>query len=49
MKGRQQARPEMGVEIMNNFAQILEAVGVVEKKPEILGKNIFMIMVPVKK
>ena len=49
MKGRQQARPEMGVEIMNNFAQILEAVGTVEKKPEILGKNIFMIMVPVKK
>ena len=49
MKGRQQARPEIGVEIMNNFAQILESVGTVEKKPEILGKNIFMIMVPVKK
>ena len=49
MKGRQQARPEIGVEIMNNFAQILEEVGAVEKKPEVMGKNIFMIMVPVKK
>ena len=34
---------------MNNFAQILEEVGAVEKKPEVMGKNIFMIMVPVKK
>ena len=49
MKGRQQARPEMGVEIMQNFATILETVGVVEKKPEILGRNIFMVVAPIKK
>lgn len=46
MRGRQQARPEIGVEIMNNFYEGLKDVGVIEKAPEIMGRNIFMILAP---
>ena len=46
MKGRQQARPEMGVEVMNAFAENISEYAVVEKAPEIMGRNIFMILAP---
>ena len=49
MRGRQQARPEIGVEIMNSFFEIVKDCGVVEKAPEIMGRNIFMVLAPIKK
>ncbi len=48
MKGRQQARPEMGIEVMNTFFEVVKDFGVIEKAPEIMGRNIFMILSPIK-
>ena len=49
MKGRQQARPEIGVEVMNKFFSLVEDVAVIDKKPLTEGRNIFMILAPIKK
>ena len=49
MKGRQQARPEIGVEVMNKFFTLVEDVAVIDKKPLTEGRNIFMILAPIKK
>jgi translation initiation factor IF-3 len=48
MRGRQQARPEIGVNIMNSFVEMMEGICTVEKAPEIMGRNIFMILAPVR-
>lgn len=48
MKGRQQARPEMGIDVMNTFFEVVKDFGVIEKAPEIMGRNIFMILAPIK-
>ena len=48
MKGRQQARPEMGIEVMNAFFEVVKDFGVIEKAPEIMGRNIFMVLAPIK-
>ena len=48
MRGRQMARPEMGIEVMNNFYSLVESISVIEKQPEIMGRNIFMVLSPVK-
>ena len=48
MKGRQQARPEMGIEVMNTFFEVVKDFGVIEKAPEIMGRNIFMVLAPIK-
>ncbi len=47
MRGRQMARPQGGVEILNNFAELCASVGQVEKAPEINGRNIFMSLAPI--
>lgn len=49
MRGRIQVRPQLGVEIMNKFASLCASAGVVEKQPEINGRNIFMFLSPIKK
>ncbi len=49
MSGRMQARPQVGVDIMNKFAEMLAELGSVDKKPEVSGRNIFMYIVPIKK
>lgn len=48
MRGRQMARPEMGIEVMKNFYTIVENISSIEKQPEIMGRNIFMILSPIK-
>jgi len=48
LRGRQQARPDLGVGVMNSFYEIVKEVGVIEKTPEIVGRNIFMIINPIK-
>lgn len=49
MKGRQQAHPELGLEVMNKFFSIVQDVCVIDKKPLTEGRNIFMILAPIKK
>ena len=49
MMGRLQAKPQIGIDIMNKFAEILSADGAIDKKPEVSGRNIFMYIVPIKK
>lgn len=46
MKGRMQARPQVGVDVMNRFAEMCSSVGQIDKKPEINGRNIFMFLAP---
>ena len=48
MKGRQQAYAQNGIEVCNSFYALLEENGVVDKKPEIVGRNIIMIISPKK-
>ena len=47
MKGRLQIRPQIGVDIMNRFAEMCASVGQIDKKPEIAGRNIFMFLAPI--
>ena len=47
MRGRQMARPQAGVEILNNFEELCASVGQVEKAPEVNGRNIFMSLAPI--
>ena len=48
MRGRQQARPEIGIAIMNSFVEMMGEICTVEKVPEVVGRNIFMILAPAK-
>ena len=49
MRGRQQAYWAKGVEICNNFYQMLTEVGTVEKEPKVEGRNVIMIVAPITK
>lgn len=49
MGGRMMTKSEIGIATMNKFAELVSAVGSVEKKPEVNGRNIFMHLVPNKK
>ena len=49
MSGRLQGRPQMGVDVMLKFDEDLKEVAVIEKQPEVLGRNIFMYLVPINK
>lgn len=49
MKGRQQAHPELGIEVMNKFFDILKDISVLERAPLKDGRNILMILSPNKK
>lgn len=46
MKGRQQAYAKNGVEIVKNFFEMCSENGTVDKSPEIMGKNIVLIVSP---
>jgi len=47
MRGRIQIRPQIGIDIMNKFAELCSSVGQIDKKPEVNGRNIFMFLVPI--
>lgn len=49
MKGRLQARPQLGIEVMTRFAELCASVGQIDKQPEINGRNIFMFLAPIAK
>jgi len=48
MKGRQQARPEYGIEVMNKFHACVQDVGSIDRPPKQEGRNIIMILIPKK-
>ncbi|MBQ7847781.1 MAG: translation initiation factor IF-3 [Clostridia bacterium] len=48
-KGRQMAHQEIGLELLEKFAQTLADAGTVEKKPVLEGRTLTMFIVPLKK
>lgn len=46
MKGRQQAYAKNGIEIVKNFFEMCSENGTVDKNPEIMGRNIVLIVSP---
>lgn len=48
MRGRQQAYANMAVDVCKKFAEMLAENGAVDKEPEIVGRNIIMIVNPKK-
>ena len=49
MRGRQQAYSQKGIEIVNNFTEMLAEVGEKEREPKVEGRNIIVIVQPKKK
>jgi translation initiation factor IF-3 len=45
-RGRQIAHSEIGLQVMNDFAERIKEVGVVERRPLIEGRNMTMILTP---
>ena len=48
MRGRQMAHSELGVDVMKEFYEKVKDYGVIEKKPLTEGRNIWMMLAPVK-
>lgn len=48
MRGRQNAHANMGVDVMNRFFDLVKESAVMEKKPLLEGRNILMILAPIK-
>lgn len=46
MRGRQMARPQMGVDIMNSFYETVKDIAVIDRKPAVDGRSIIMILAP---
>lgn len=46
MKGRQQAYADNAVKVVKSFFVMLEELGTIDKEPEIVGRNIIMIVTP---
>lgn len=46
LKGRQMARPERAIEVLNRFADTLSDVAVIEQAPKMDGRNVFMLLAP---
>jgi translation initiation factor IF-3 len=45
-KGREKGYANVGEEVMNTFAEAIEEVGVIEKKPMLEGRSMIMILAP---
>lgn len=48
MRGREQAYVKKGIEIVKDFCARLDEVGQLEKEPELVGRNIFVVISPKK-
>ena len=48
MRGRQMAHSELGLEVMKKFFDIVKDYGTMEKSPLTEGRNIWMMLAPVK-
>lgn len=49
MSGRQQAYSAKAIEVVKSYCQMVEEKGICEKEPEIVGRNIIVIVSPKKK
>lgn len=47
-RGREQSRPEMGVRLLNQFAEDIAEYGSVESAPRIDGRNMVMVVAPLR-
>lgn len=47
MRGRQQARPQMGVDNMYSFYETVKDVAAIDRKPTVDGRSIIMILTPI--
>jgi translation initiation factor IF-3 len=47
-RGREQSRPEMGVKLLQKLSDEVSEVGTVESTPSIDGRNMVMVLAPVK-
>jgi translation initiation factor IF-3 len=47
-RGREQSRPEMGVRLLQRFAEDVAEFGIVEHNPTIDGRNMVMVIAPLK-
>ncbi len=47
MRGRQMARPQMGIDIMNSFYETVKELAVIDRKPVIDGRSIVMMLAPI--
>ena len=47
-RGREQSRPEMGVRLLQRFAEDVSEFGQVESTPTIDGRNMVMVIGPLK-
>jgi translation initiation factor IF-3 len=48
MRGRQMAHSELGLEVMKRFYEMVKDFGAMEKNPLTEGRNIWMMLAPVK-
>ncbi len=48
MHGRQMAHSNLSVDVMNNFYELVKDNGIMEKKPLTEGRNVWMMLAPVK-
>ncbi len=48
MKGRQMAHPEMCIDVMMRFFELVKSMGQIEKQPLTEGRNIWMMLAPLK-
>ncbi len=48
MHGRQMAHSNLSVEVLNKFYEIVKEFCVMEKKPLLEGKNVWMMLAPIK-
>ena len=47
-RGREQSRPELGVKLLQRFAEEVSEFGVAENRPKVDGRNMVMIIAPLK-
>lgn len=47
-RGREQSRPELGVKLLQNFAEEIADHGIVESNPRIDGRNMVMVIGPIR-
>ena len=48
MRGRQMAHSELGLEVMKRFFELVKDYGTIEKQPLTEGRNIWMMLAPLK-
>lgn len=48
MRGRQMAHSELSIDVMNRFFEMVKEQGQMEKKPLMEGRNVWMMLAPLK-